>query len=110
MVQGAVTTRSARSRADTSRAWGPGGGRSGGLGSQPAVATAAHDVLVALLPTRRRPCDLKLATSLAAIPDGPAEAGGMEDGAASAAAMLAAEAIDGRFSSFTVIQGGEPGE
>jgi hypothetical protein len=75
-----------------------------------AVATAAHDVLVALFPGQQATLDTKLATSLAAIPDGPAETGGIEVGAAAAAVMLAARTNDGRFSPFTVTQGDEPGE
>jgi hypothetical protein len=78
-----------------------------------AVATAAHDVLVALFPGQQATLDGKLATSLAPIPDGDPKTGGIEVGAAAAAAMLAARANDGRFppiGSFTVIQGDEPGE
>jgi hypothetical protein len=75
-----------------------------------AVAQAAHDVLVALFPAQTLVLGGKLATSLAAIPDGPAETGGVEVGAAAAAAMLAARTGDGRFTPFTVIQGTEPGE
>jgi hypothetical protein len=75
-----------------------------------AVAQAAHDVLVALFPAQSGVLDGKLATSLAAIPDGPAETGGIEVGAAAAAAMLVARTGDGRFTPFTVIQGTEPGE
>jgi hypothetical protein len=77
-----------------------------------AVATAAHDVLVALFPSQQPTLDTKLAASLDAIPDGPAETGGIEVGAAAAVAMLDARANDGRFPSspFTVIQGDEPGE
>jgi len=76
-----------------------------------AVAQAAHDVLIALLPLQAATLDAKLATSLAAIPD-EGKAGGREVGAAAAAAMLAARTGDGRFPStpFTVIQGTQPGE
>ena len=76
-----------------------------------AVAQAAHDVLVALFPLQAATLDSKLATSLAAIPDA-GKAGGVEVGAAAAAAMLAARTGDGRFPStpFTVIQGTQPGE
>jgi PAP2 superfamily len=76
-----------------------------------AVARAAHDVLVALFPGQSAVLDAKLATSLAAIPDA-GKAGGVEVGAAAAAAMLAARTGDGRFPStpFTVIQGTRPGE
>lgn len=75
-----------------------------------AVATAAHDVLVALFPGQQATLDGRLATSLALIPDGPAKTGGIEVGAAAAVAMLAARTNDGRFSPFTVTQGDEPGE
>ena len=75
-----------------------------------AVAQAAHDVLVALFPAQAGVLDDKLTTSLLAIPDGPAETGGIEVGAAAAAAMLAARTGDGRFTPFTVIQGTEAGE
>jgi PAP2 superfamily len=86
-----------------------------------AVATAAHDVLVALFPGQKLTLDAKLGTSLAAIPNGDAKTGGMEVGAAAAAAMYEARCVspsetpactanDGRFSPFTVTQGDEPGE
>jgi hypothetical protein len=77
-----------------------------------AVATAAHDVLVALFPSQQVTLDTKRADSLAPIPDGPAKTGGIEVGAAAAAAMLAARTNDGRFPStpFTVTQGDDPGE
>jgi hypothetical protein len=75
-----------------------------------AVAQAAHDVLVGLFPAQAAVLDAKLAASLAAIPDGPAETGGIEVGAAAAAAILAARTNDGRFTPFTVYQGTEPGE
>jgi hypothetical protein len=75
-----------------------------------AVAQAAHDVLVALFPSQAAVLDGKLATSLAAIPDGPAETGGIEVGTAAASAMLTARTNDGRFTPFTVVQGDEPGE
>jgi PAP2 superfamily len=78
--------------------------------SPAAAAKAAHDVLVALFPTQQATLDAKLATTLAGIPDGAAETGGIEVGAAAAAAMVAARTNDGRFSPFTVIQGTLPGE
>jgi hypothetical protein len=78
--------------------------------SPAAAATAAHDVLVALFPGQQATLDAKLASSLAGIPDGPAETGGIEVGEAAAAAMLVARTNDGRFSSFTVVEGFEPGE
>ena len=81
-----------------------------GDSSPAAVATAAHDVLVGIFPAQQSTLDGKLATSLAQIPDGPAETGGIEVGTAAAAAMLAARTGDGRFVPFPVIQGDEPGE
>jgi hypothetical protein len=48
--------------------------------------------------------------SLAAIPDGPAKAGGVATGEAAAAAMLTARAGDGRFGSFLFQVGFLPGQ
>jgi hypothetical protein len=75
-----------------------------------AVATAAHDVLIALFPSQQVTLDAKRTDSLALIPDGAAKTGGIKVGAAAAAAMLAARTNDGRFSPFTVTQGDDPGE
>jgi hypothetical protein len=81
-----------------------------GDSSPAAVATAAHDVLVSLFPSQAATLNQQYADSLLGILDGPAKAGGIEVGAAAAAAMLAARANDGRFTPFTVVQGDEPGE
>ncbi|MBY5162568.1 vanadium-dependent haloperoxidase [Salsipaludibacter albus] len=62
-----------------------------------AVATAAHDTLVAIVPGQQVILDQVLTDALAAIPDGPAEDRGSAAGHASAAAMVAARADDGRF-------------
>jgi hypothetical protein len=78
--------------------------------SPAAAAQAAHDVLVGLFPAQQATLDAKLAITLAGIPDGAAETGGIEVGAAAAAAMLTARINDGRFTPFTVIQGTQPGE
>lgn len=77
--------------------------------SAAAAAQAAHDVLVSVFPAQQGVLDGKLSTTLGTLPDA-GKAGGQEVGAAAAAAMLAARANDGRFSSFTVIQGTQPGE
>lgn len=66
-----------------------------------AAATAAHDVLVSLLPGRAEQLDALHELSLDAVPDGPAEDSGMAVGSAAADAMLAARANDGR-------SGGDP--
>ena len=81
-----------------------------GDSSPAAAATAAHDVLLGLFPAQQANLDAVYAQSLSTIPDGAAKTGGIEVGAAAAAAMLAARTDDGRFSAFTVIQGDEPGE
>jgi hypothetical protein len=78
--------------------------------SPAAVATAAHDVLVALFPSQQLALGAQLAASLAAIPDGPAKTGGIEVGAAAATTMLAERTGDGRFTPFTVVEGFAPGE
>jgi hypothetical protein len=61
-----------------------------------AVATAAHDVLVSIVPGQAATLDGLLATSLMGIPDGP-KADGIAVGSAAAAAMIAARTGDGRF-------------
>ncbi len=78
--------------------------------SAAAAAQAAHDVLVGIFPAQQATLDGKLATTLEGIPDGPAETGGIEVGAAAATAMLLARTNDGRFSSFSVVEGFDPGE
>lgn len=74
-----------------------------------AAAQASHDVLVGLFPAQQGALDGKLATTLGTLPDA-GKAGGQAVGAAAAVAMLTARANDGRFSSFTVIQGSLPGQ
>jgi hypothetical protein len=81
-----------------------------GDSSPAAAATAAHHVLVGLFPAQQANLDTLYAQSLSEIPDADAKTGGIEVGAAAAAAMLAARTDDGRFTPFTVIQGDEPGE
>jgi len=61
-----------------------------------AAATAAHDVLLFLLPNRQAVLDGFYDASLAVIPDGANEQGGIDVGAAAADAMTTARADDGR--------------
>ncbi|MFN8190513.1 MAG: vanadium-dependent haloperoxidase [Nocardioidaceae bacterium] len=61
-----------------------------------AAAVAAHDVLAEYFPASQATLDADLATSLAAVPDGPAEATGTRIGAAVADALIASRADDGR--------------
>jgi hypothetical protein len=75
-----------------------------------AVAAAAFRVLVGLFPAQETALLVEYDASLASIDDGPAKAGGIAVGEASAAAMLAARANDGRFGPFTVVQGFDPGD
>ena len=81
-----------------------------GDSSAAAAAQAAHDVLVGIFPAQQTTLDTKLATTLSGIPDGAAETGGVEVGAAAAAAMLLARTNDGRFTPFTVVEGFEAGQ
>ncbi len=64
--------------------------------SRAAVATAAHDVLAEYFPLSSTALAADLASSLAAIPDGPAESRGIRIGTHAAAAMIASRVDDGR--------------
>lgn len=61
-----------------------------------AAATAAHDVLATYFPTSSTALDADLTTTLAAVPDGPAQAKGIRIGRAAAAAVIADREDDGR--------------
>jgi hypothetical protein len=74
-----------------------------------AVAAAAHDVLVAQLPTRQATLDAAYAASLADIADGPAKAGGVAIGQAAAAAILALRGADGSTAPMPYTPGTAPG-
>jgi len=75
-----------------------------------AAATAAFRVLVALFPAQLSTLQPLYDASLAAVPDGPAKAGGVSAGEEAAEAMLAARADDGRGDPFDVVIGSQPGE
>jgi hypothetical protein len=75
-----------------------------------AAATAAFRVLVALFPTQLSTLQPLYEASLAAVPDGPAKAGGIAAGEQAAATMLAARANDGRGGTFSVVVGSQPGD
>lgn len=64
--------------------------------TEAATAAAAHDVLVALFPNQQTDLDSKYATTLAAIPDGPAKTNGIWVGQQTAAGILSVRANDGR--------------
>jgi hypothetical protein len=73
-----------------------------------AAAVAAHDVLVGLLPTQQATLDAALASSLAAVPNGPAENAGVAFGKLVAERMLTERADDGSTDVVTYIPGTEP--
>jgi len=75
-----------------------------------AVAAAAFRVLVGLFPAQESALLVEYNAALADVADGPAKDGGIGVGEAAAAAMLAERAHDGRFGSFTVVEGTDPGE
>lgn len=76
-----------------------------------AIATAAHDVLVAIVGDAARPAihDAYAAT-LATIADGAAEDEGVRAGGAAATAMLASRIGDGFMAPFTPVIGTDPGD
>ena len=87
------------------------------LGIQPwasqdaAIATAAHDVLVAIVPAAQvAGLDASLVATLAGIPDGPLEDEGVDAGKAAAAAMLAFRQNDGFMAPFVFDIGLDPGD
>ena len=59
-----------------------------GASADAAAAQAAHDVLVALLPGQKQAFADALVISLAAVPDGPGEAAGIDVGRRAAAAAM----------------------
>ena len=79
-----------------------------------AAATAAHHVLVGLVPGLavdiKARLDADYAASLATIPGGSRKNAGIRIGAAVAAAMLARRANDGRFGTFTFTAGADAGD
>jgi hypothetical protein len=75
-----------------------------------AAAAAAYQVLSHLVPAQQATLDARYAASLAPIPDGPAEDGGIAVGKAAAWAMIAARTGDGRFGPYRFPVGTEPGE
>ncbi len=76
-----------------------------------AIATAAHQVLVAIVPAAQvAALDTAYDATLADIPDGDAETEGVRAGAAAAAAMLDAREGDGFLDPFTAVIGTDPGE
>jgi len=75
---------------------------------QAAAAVAAHGVLVSLMPAQQATLDAALASSLAAVPDGPAENAGVAFGKLVADRMLAERADDGSTDVVTYVPGTGP--
>jgi hypothetical protein len=69
--------------------------RARGASAPAAVAAAARDVLVTLLPEQAAFIETEYARALAAIPDGPAKSAGLAVGQASARANITLRAHDG---------------
>jgi hypothetical protein len=72
--------------------------------AEAAAARAGRDVLLALYPPRSADIETLYASSLAAIPDGPAKANGIDAGLQAAAGILALRANDGRNAGTTIVE------
>lgn len=73
------------------------GGSAPGASVTAAVAAAAHDTLVRLVPTAATEIDARYAAKLASIPEGTAKDAGIWTGQAAAAAILARRSADDLF-------------
>jgi PAP2 superfamily len=80
-----------------------------GASPEAAVAAAAHDVLVAQLPTQQVMLDTAYTDSLASIADGVAKTNGIAIGQAAAAAILALRSADGSSAPMPYTPGTGPG-
>jgi hypothetical protein len=87
----------------------PAGSASPSRSKEAAAATAAHHVLVQLVPAQQATLDALYAVSLSRVPEGDAKSGGIAAGAAAAAAVLTERAGDGRFGDFRFPVGSAPG-
>lgn len=81
-----------------------------GTSKEAAAAQAARDVLAAVYPSRVATFDAQLASSLAAVPEGPGKAAGVELGRLAAAGMLQRRAGDGSSTVVPVTPGTLPGQ
>jgi hypothetical protein len=75
--------------------------------AEAAAARAGRDVLLALYPSRSADIEALYASSLAAVPDGPAEANGIDVGQQAAAGILALRANDGRNAGTPIVEPAE---
>jgi hypothetical protein len=83
---------------------------SSGTNKQAAAAQAAHDVLAHLFPSRHGVLSTQLTNALAAIPESPGKAAGVQLGRLSAASMMQHRANDGSQLSMPYAGGTLPGE
>jgi hypothetical protein len=74
-----------------------------------AIATAAHDVLVALFPAQQGDLDAKYAVSLSTLDDGPPKINGIAVGQQTAAGILSLRSNDGRDATVAYSPGSGPG-
>jgi hypothetical protein len=72
--------------------------------AEAAAARAGRDVLLALYPSRSADIEALYASSLAAVPDGPAEANGIDVGQQAAAGILVLRANDGRNAGTPIVE------
>ena len=75
-----------------------------------AVAAAARDTLIALLPTQEEPIEAAYAAALAGIPEGPSKVSGVRLGQRAAALILARRSTDGWNNSASWTAGTMPGQ
>ena len=75
-----------------------------------AVAGAAHEALVALLPAGKESFDIAFEESLGRVPESPRKEAGVEIGRAAATAILAARESDGAKRTVEYTPGTEPGQ
>jgi hypothetical protein len=72
--------------------------------AEAAAARAGRDVLLALYPSRSADIEGLYASSLAAVPEGPAKDNGIDAGQQAAAGILALRANDGRSAGTTIVE------
>lgn len=87
-----------------------GGVTAPGGDTRAAVATAAHDVLVAVNPGNTAAYNTALAASLAQVPDGVSKTNGVATGMAYASAMVTRRASDGSGAVVMYTPGTDPGD
>ncbi len=80
-----------------------------GASMEAAAASAAHRALVAMFPSQQATFDARLATSLGAIPNGPAKTAGISLGTSVADQIVALRANDGATNTINYVPNPAPG-